>query len=996
MIALRVLGSLELASAPIRSVRLRRLLAALATRANTVVPADWLAGVVWGGHLPVHTNAALQTLVSRLRRSIAEAPVGTSSGLRVVTQASGYLLEVAPDSLDALRFEHLVLPARTRVDDDPAEAMRLLGEALSLWRGNAYAEFAAEDFARREASRLEELRAAAVEDQIDTSLRLGGHLDVIGRLESLTAAAPLRERPHAQLMLAGYRAGRHGEALELFRAYRDRLDERLGLQPSAPMRRLQADILQQSPSLDWHPPAVRVGTARPSDDSWPRGNIVETTDHLYGREEDLAWLTAGLAPGTVTTLTGPGGVGKTRLASRAAARLSARFPGGSWLCELAAVSDGAAIASAVATCLDAPIRAGLGPTERLVAYLRDRQLLLVLDHCEHLLESSAALVHQLHRQCPGVAVLATSRSPLGIDDELVRPLAALSVPVASSSADSIASSPAVQLFLARAAGQVPNLRLDDANCADISEICRRLDGLPLALELAAPRMRTISASDLAARLSWRFPLLRGGERTATERHRTLRSVVEWSYELLDATEQHVFNVLSVFAGTFTLEVAEGLVGAAEPPEMVLDEIDVDCVLLGLVDRSMVVRVPGSVPQYAVLEAMREYGRERLPVSRLERLRRAHALQFASMAGSTASDLFGARHLNDVRVLDQHFDELRAAHGWALAHDITVAAELVGGMTVFVEHTMSAEVVEWAAQTLAAAAGTEPALSGVLAVAAAGARFRGALPEAERLVAEGLALNVQPATEAYLRYTLLAVSLLDGRMEDASRRVGELLDLADREGLSSLPRIVSLIWQLVVAKDGDPETAAAAAERIQLDAEACGETIIANWSVHVQGEALIDTDPARASALLEEALRRARDSRDRYLEEVSLVAAAMVRTRHGDPADAAPLYLAAVDHWRDSGIWTKQWITLRNVMDLLVRLYRDQPAAILLGALDSPTGWAHASAANTEQMAHADALTQRLGAGTFEVLRRQGAAMTEDEVVAVARRALAQMVSAAPG
>jgi ATP/maltotriose-dependent transcriptional regulator MalT len=396
--------------------------------------------------------------------------------------------------------------------------------------------------------------------------------------------------------------------------------------------------------------------------------------------------------------------------------------------------------------------------------------------------------------------------------------------------------------------------------------------------------------------------------------------------------------------------------------------------------------------------MREYGRERLTGQRLNRLRRAHAEQFARLASSTARDIFGPEHLSDVRDLDRHFDELRAAHRWGLDHDIAVGAELVGGLTLYVEHTMSAEVMEWAQQTLeAATAAKVPALSGVLAVAAAAARFQGALTDAEGLVGEGLARGAAPATEGYLRYMLLEVSLLDGRIDDASRHVGELVALAEREGLTSLARMVGLAWQFVVANDGDPQTAVAAAERIQVDAEASGETIIANWAVHVQGKALIDTDPVRAGALLEDALRRARESGDRYLQGVALVAAASVRTRHGDPAEAAPLFLAVVDHWRDSGIWTQQWTTLRNVVDLLVRLQRDQPAAVLLGALSSRRTSAAGFRADAERMAaEVEMLTERLGSEAFGALRDQGATMDDDEVVAVARRALVHLVSAAGG
>lgn len=365
----RVLGTLELAngrvdgaaSAALRSARLRRLLAVLIVHAGAVVSVDRIADVIWGDAPPVHPDNAVHNLVSRLRGALREAGADPSDQLALLTRAPGYLLQAPRDAIDAWRFEDLVASARATAGDRPDRAIEVFDAALALWHGPAYAEFADEDFARAETTRLEELRVAAVEDLVETTFALGRSSEAIPRLETLVTTYPLRERPHAQLMVALYRAGRQANALQVYRDYRNRLDDELGLEPSAALQRLESDVLRQDPALDGPPPmpAAAVVGPPPATPGPPPGNLPPTLPDLVGRDDTLERVSDTLATARLVTLIGPGGVGKSSLALHVAVRAQGH-PDGVWLCELAAVTEPAAVASPTRSppcCLSSSARA---------------------------------------------------------------------------------------------------------------------------------------------------------------------------------------------------------------------------------------------------------------------------------------------------------------------------------------------------------------------------------------------------------------------------------------------------------------------------------------------------------------------------------------------------------------------------------------------------------------------------------------------------------------
>ena len=959
--SLCVLGPVELGGAgPIRSARVRRLLAALAVRAGSVVSADHLAEAVWGADQPADPGGALHTLVSRLR-----AALDAVGGPELRTRPPGYLLEVDRERFDAAAFEDLVTTARAALPATPSRAAGLLDQALGLWRGPAYAEFADQELARAEAARLEELRLAAVEDRAEAELALGRPEAAVARLEQLAADHPLRERPVALRMLAMHRAGRSADALAEFRAYRELLDGELGLEPSAELRALETDILRQHPGLGAPAAAVTAG------------NLPVPVTGLVGREAELAAVGAAIDRARVVTLTGPGGVGKTLLAVHAArARLDAH-PDGVWLVELAAVADPDEVASVVATTLGVEQRSDAGPLERLVEYLRAREPLLVIDNCEHVLDEAARLVETVVRGCPAVRVLATSREPLAVEGEQVWPVPPLAMPAA------------VRLFGERAAAASPGFAVDDANEAAVAEICRRLDGLPLALELAATRVRSLAPAELAGRLTGRFRLLRTGRRVAEARHQTLVGVVDWSYGLLGAAEQHLFDRLSVFAGSFGLDAAERVCAGDG-----VDEAEVADLIASLVDKSMVAAVVGEgATRYVLLETLREFGRERLAArGEAASIGRAHAAHQVAFAERAATGLTGPDEGEWLQRLGRELHELRAAAAWAAGADgspgdLDLAMRLSAALLWYGESAIVSEVFGWAerAARLPGAAG-HPLYPVVLSSAAAGARFRGDLDRAGALAREALAATDGPGDprRAFPLNMLGEVALFAGRLEESAARIEESARLLVAAGTPAAAANGLANQALALAYGGDVEAALTVAARARELALEGGSPTVIGWATYAAGEARLETDPAAAAGPLDEAIVLARSTGNRYLLGAALVSAASLRGRRGDPAAALPLFGEAVEQWHRSGNWVQQWTTLRNVIEVLIRLGADHDAAVLLGAMDASATAPEPFGPDAGRLAAARAtLGARLGPDGLAAALAEGAARGDAGAVAFA-------------
>ncbi|RAO07618.1 BTAD domain-containing putative transcriptional regulator [Micromonospora noduli] len=654
----RILGPTQVVLAdgrevPVGGPRLRALLALLLLDAGRVVSAERLIDGLYGEHPPRGAANALQSQVSRLRQAL---PAGHDP---VEFHPAGYRLAVDPDDVDAYRFERLAEAGRRAlVDGDWHRAAAVLREALELWRGPALADAIGAAGAPAQAARLEELRLAAIEDRVEADLALGVHGTLIAELRELVVAHPLRERARGQLMRALAALGRPAEALAEFEDARHTLAEQLGVDPSAELAAVHLAVLR----------GEERGSAEPV--------LPSQLTTFVGREEELKRVGDLLGDRRLVTLTGPGGAGKTRLAIEAAGRVDGEVR----FVELAGLADGSDVPQAVLSALGlrdaglrAPAESGWQTTDRLVEALAERQLLLVLDNCEHVLVDAARLAARLLSACPALRVLATSREPLGLAGEALCPLSGLTVPPLGASVLDADEYAAVGLFAQRAADVAPDFTVTPANVEMVLRICRSLDGLPLAIELAAARLRALSVAEVAARLDDRFRLLSTGNRAVSPRHRTLRAVVEWSWDLLDNAEREVARRLTVFAGGATLEAAERICGL--PTAEFVDA------LTGLVDKSFVEMTGG---RYRMLETVRAFCAERLAeAGEADQLRRAHTAYFLEFAWTASDHLRCAEQLHWLRRLDAERDNLHAALRRATAAgDASEAAGMVAALSFY--------------------------------------------------------------------------------------------------------------------------------------------------------------------------------------------------------------------------------------------------------------------------------------------------------------------------
>lgn len=661
-----LLGGLEVLDDDARDIdvagaKLRALLALLALHVGRVVPTEQLVDALWGEDPPTAVRNGLQGLASKLRRTLGSADLVTMRG-------GGYALELPADAIDVHRHEQLIVAGRAAATDgDLHRAVALLVEADSLWRGDPLADFAYEDFAVGAIARLAELRLAVAEERLDLELQLGRHQAAIVQLEELVTAHPLRERLRGLLMLALYRAGRQADALRVFQEGRHLLGEELGLEPGHELRALEAAILTQDRSLD-APTTVDPGPVIRSD---TRSTIPEALTPLVGRDVELRDLTRLIADHRFVTLVGPGGVGKTRLALEVARAESAGLRFGGCLVELAPVGDPAGVRAAIAAALDLP-----DPT-RLAELISDQELLILLDNCEHVITTAAEVAEDLLRRCPGLRLLATSREGLRVGGETIWPVPPL------------AADDAVSLFVTRAQAAGAPLAVSDDHRSVIADICARLDGLPLAIELAAARTRAFPIKDISSRLNDRFRLLTGGSRTALPRQQTLRAVVDWSYELLFEDEQRTFERLSVFPGGCDLATAQAVC-----TDEALAADDLADHLHALVDKSLVVAAPaGDGVRFTQLQTLAQYGRERLTErGDAVRIRDAMAAHFAGLCAESAAAFTGDRQRAWLTAFDQEHDNARAALDWAVANDDASTALTIAGGASW-PHWLTGTVIE---------------------------------------------------------------------------------------------------------------------------------------------------------------------------------------------------------------------------------------------------------------------------------------------------------------
>ncbi|MEW2192629.1 AfsR/SARP family transcriptional regulator [Streptomyces microflavus] len=707
---------------PIGGARLRALLTVLALHPGRTVPAGVLVGEVWDGDPPADAAGALQALVGRLRRALGRSAVESVE--------SGYRLAAAPDAVDLHRFERLAGEgSRALEEGDAVKAVTVVDEALALWVGPPLADLP--DRAAP-ASRLESRRLGARRARLEALRLLGRADEALWELAALCAAHPLDEPLQALRIRALRDAGRTAEALAAYDEVRTVLSERLGTDPGPELRGLYGELLHQeaAPAAP-QPPAPHPGQApeeppvpgkqptRPPPQPSPpaSGNLRARLTSFVGRDPDIAALREDLTRTRLVTLLGPGGAGKTRLSQETAEAVADAWPDGVWLAELAPVDDPAAVPEAVLSAVGArdtvlrgagaeELRAftehGAGdPLVRLTEYCSRRRMLLLLDNCEHVVDAAAALADHLLTHCPQLTVLATSREPLGVPGEFVRPVEPLPDPMA------------LRLLAERGAAARPGFHTDtdEETAAACAEICRRLDGLPLAIELAAARLRMLTPRQIADRLDDRFRLLTSGSRTVLPRQQTLRAVVDWSWELLDGAERAVLRRLSVFAGGCGIAAAEEVCALPAPADGVaVGPLDVAALLGSLVDKSLVVAAPGEDAEmrYRLLETVGEYAAERLAeAGERDAVERRHLVHYREFARTTGPKLRGAGQRQAIELFRREYENLRTA----LRHAVAAGEEQEGLCLVlslswyWMMRDLNADARQWAEAV--AALGPDP-------------------------------------------------------------------------------------------------------------------------------------------------------------------------------------------------------------------------------------------------------------------------------------------------
>ena len=958
MLEFRILGPLEVCAGgsplPLGGTKPRALLAMLALHANQPVSAERLAVALWGEEVPPSAVKTVQVYVARLRKVLGDPDA-------LVTTPAGYRLRVRPGELDAERFEREVAAARQALEDGGAQqAASQLREALDQWRGPPLAELASAPFAPAETARLEEQRLAALGLRVDADLAAGRHAELVGELQQLTARHPWREQLHAQLMLALYRSGRQAEALEAYRHARDVLVAELGLEPGAELRQLHEAILAHDPALA---APAEPGTA-------PLHRVLPTPpNRTIGREHELTAVSARVRaePVRLLTLTGPGGVGKTRLAIEVARAVEADFGGGAAFVSLAAVQRAEEVPAAIAGALEITLMAGESPADAVERYLAERQLLLVADNFEHVLDAASFVAGWLDA-CPALTVLATSREPLALAAEERFPVAP------------IAADDAVTLFAERASGIDPGFALDERSADAVAEICRRLDGLPLAIELAAARCGLLSPAELAERLGDALGALGEGARDAPARQRTLRTTIGWSHDLLSEDEQAAFAHFAVFAGAPDLEAAETITGAG------LDTLD------RLLAKSLLVRrrAARSTTRLAMLDTIRAFAIERLAVrSDGDAVRERHVRHHLAVAERHGSDraLWGSGHRAHLAELDAGIDDLHAAMGWAVGrpggHE---ALRLCSALSWYwLARDRLTDAIEWSEQALSLpGADDHPVLRArVLCLLAAGLWGLGRAPEQPPVLAEAEAVaraHAEPVQLARVLENLSVFASGAGHFDLGDALADEALSLA---GSDVWTAAMAARASVLAAGDG-PQLHERADRAVSLLERAGNHFHLASMLASAAYGTLGEGNYAAARAYIERAIPIARGLDNPHMWMLVRGNEAMAALLAGDLEAARLAFREELRLCRDLGFLPFVFEGLRGIAALAAA--RDDPgrAARLCGAAATHRHGQPDDAAQAQlDVTFFDAARARCGADAWDAAFREGAELSVADAIASA-------------
>lgn len=884
------------------------LVALLLANAGDTVSVAALIDGIWGDDPPATARKAVQVKVSHARRIL-----GTDFPLH--TERGGYAIGIADLHLDTYDFVTAVDEAATLLDRSPREALDRLDAALALWRGDAYADFADNDALRGEILRLTEQRVRAMRLRFDARLRLGDHAAIIGDLDAATTEHPYDEDFRRLHMLALYRSGRRTEALRAFDRTRNTLIE-AGLDPSNKLQTVFDDILHQTDRT--------ITAAEPSAQTSRTGNLPQPRSELIGRDGDITRLDELLEEKRLVTLTGVGGVGKTSLALAAARFSEPAFPGGAWLVELGNATADDEVTTTVLDAFGVKPQRGSSALDALCGALFGLRLLMVLDNCEQVLDGVVEVANRLLDELPGITILATSREPTGLHGEFQLTVAPLET--AGSESD------AAQLFRRRAlaSGWASEIGDDEV----ITDLCARLDGIPLAIELAAARSRSMSVTQLRDRLGDRFRLLKGNRRD-NDRHRTLEATLAWSYDLLEGEERTLFDRLCVFSGPFDLAAAERVLSDDH-----LDELAVSEHLGSLVNKSMLLADRGG---FRLLETVRDFGQHKGHKQSLEVTRDKHREYYNSWVIEAHDGHLGADEGLWAQRLDAAWPNVRAAFAWAIERrDAATALNIIVHLGHdFINHRHAAEFFGWAiTATDLPEAADEPLFPSALGVAASGLAMHGDLDRAGSLA--------QRATDSLgdegidfdqlARGGLAMVHAVSGRLDLACEVLQERIEAgaASHETLRALFLDQLALWQVIDLRHDD---AFATAQQGLALARQTGNPTTAAFALAVQGMARAPSDPIEALKLYDESLGISDAAAVTWI-----ASAARQRTAHtlmdlGRSADALALGLeTAWSFLRQGDLWLVS-DSLFACARALAAMQNSHDAALLFGATvwGDPTG-----------------------------------------------------------
>lgn len=930
MIRFRVLGPVSVGTGPHSAVSLkgagrRRLLATLLAYHNQPVSTARLIDAVWQADTPRNPVAALSTLVSRLRSDL-----GTLHRERILTETTGYSLRVEPGELDMELFERTFSEARSTMTASSERSLELFEQSLELWQGNAFDGAQDIPMLRSFVTRIEGMRLSCYESQGQILVALGRFNEAIAMLEPHVAAHPTREEALAHLMRALYGAGRHSDAVDAAATYRKHIADELGLDPSRELRLLEEQILRHELRLDLAAvDQAAGGDGRRDEEAVPAraSRPPRPRSSFRGRDHDVHLVAEMLHDHPMVSLVGVGGVGKTRLSLEVAHAIGDEFPDGVLVAELAKASGGPEVECLLAEV--AQLRSDYqGPLrDRLVEELSRRRSLLIIDNCEHVADHVAPVIDDLLARSTELRLLTTSRVRLGLQAEHVWPVEPLRLPESADDMDA----PSLLVMRDRALAVDPHLRFTPANRVAAAELCRQVDGLPLALEIVAARLSSRTPAEVLSDLDSRYEQPSAARRVVAKRHSSLFEVVTWSVDLLDAEEAALFRQLSVFPGDFDLAAVCAVVDIGLPDDEVARRLD------SLVDWSLVRRTTGGYgSRYHLLNTLRQYGRQDLRgTEEAALLAERHAVWYESVAERADRDRAALKDW--IGVLDLELANLRAARQHRIVTgEVRSLVALSGSLHHYAFHAMRPELFQWAEEALALATGDgDTADQGAaLGTVALWAWRCGDAATAENVTTRAVEVCSR-FNDPRISFSLDVqgdLAFVDGCYADAATMYRRVVDIATSVDDHYAAVLSTGCWAVATASAGAITEAQRIVSQVDHLVERATSADLRAMSAVVRGQILDHAgEHDEARRYFWRGVDLSEGSASRYVTSIAWMAAAKAEAKAGVPEKSADLYRRLLARWNPDETVALA-IALRGVSELLVSVGRHHEAAVVAGGL----------------------------------------------------------------